>query len=511
MIVLQSAVTSKPIWQNSLTRPVFPPLTENLLVDVAIVGAGITGITAAALLNSTGKTVALLEAHEVGSGDTGHTTAHLATVPDLRFKRLISSFGKENAQLLMRLKALSIAQIQDLVDQHQIDCDFRYIPGHLFSESNEDREELEAELEAARQCNVPASWMTRNPLPFGVEAGIRVENQGRFHVLKYLYGLLDGLDHRKLRVFEQTRVVEYADGEPCRLITPGGTVHAHHVILATHSPIGLLLSLHPRLPAYRSYAIAARLTSPVPDGLFWDTQKPYHYLRRFGADDERILIAGGADHKTGEKIDTEECYEQMEEYVRERFEVESIQARWSAQTFETPDGLPYIGRIPVTGHIYGGTGYGGNGMTFGTLAAMLLTSQILEQPDEEALALFDPRRIKPIASAKNFISENIDAAQHMVVDRLFKSHVDSVYEILPGQGRIVDIKGEKLAVYRTEKGELVGLSSVCTHAGCMVNWNEAEKTWDCPCHGSRYSATGEVIEAPALEPLKRVRIKLGEM
>lgn len=507
MSTIHAPISTQSIWAESVAQPIYPSLDESLLVDVAIVGAGITGLTAATLLAEAGKSVAILEARRIGSGDSGNTTAHLATVLDLRFSKLIDNFGESKAKLVVDWQNRSMAQIGGLASRYGIECELEPLSGFLFSESEDDRAELEKELEASLRCGAVAHWMDHNPLPFEIAAGLRFEGQGRFHVLKYLYGLADVVEARGGRIFEETRVVEYEDGEPCRLVTPGGVVQAKNVVLATHSPIGLLLSMQPRLAAYRSYAVAARLTRRAPDHLFWDMSKPYHYLRRFNGIDRSILIAGGADHKTGEKDSTEECYAEMETYVRRRFDVQSIEFCWSAQTFESPDGLPYIGRLPMSGHLYAGTGYSGNGMTFGTAAGALIADEIMGRADPESLELFSPGRIKLVASAGNFLRENLDSAKRLIVDAFSKGDIQGLEDIPPGGGRIAEVGGVKLAVHRAPSGELIGLSPICTHAGCTVAWNEAEKSWDCPCHGSRFSAMGEVIEAPATKPLERREIR----
>jgi Rieske Fe-S protein len=277
----------------------------------------------------------------------------------------------------------------------------------------------------------------------------------------------------------------------------GGELHARDVILATHTPIGLRPAIQTRLEPLRSYIIGIRTNDPVGDALFWDMDAPYHYIRL--AEDERgpLLIVGGEDHKTGEKRDTQRCLDNLEIYARERFNVKSVDYHWSAQLYDPADGLPYIGKLSG---VYIATGYSGEGLAFGTLAAQMLTEQIAGLHND-CTDILSPGRTKPLASAAGFLSENIGTVAHFVKDRFKKADAKTIGEVPEGEGRICDVEGEICAVYHSADGVYHTLSPVCPHLACLVEWNNSEKSWDCPCHGSRFSATGEVLNGPAVDDL----------
>lgn len=499
---------SVSVWIDTTTDTTFPPLSGNVSVDVAIVGGGITGLTAAVLLKRAGVSVAVIEASQIGSGVSGYTTAHITEAADERYKNLISKFGEENAKLVAQSNRAAIKRIAAFVKELQLDCDFQRLPGYLYAEKKKDISLLEKEAEAACQLDIPATFTNVVPLPFPVKAGVLFPDQAQFHSLKYLQGLAKAISGGGCYIFEQSFVTNITGDKPCQLQTEFGTVKAEHVILATHTPISNpsmlpdVLLLHAKIVPYRSYVLGVRLKEQqAPLGLFWDTAEPYHYTRSYTDASGELLIVGGGDHKTGNIANTEQSYEQLEAYARSRYHVASIDYRWSAQLYEPVDGLPYIGKSLAHSNVYVATGYSGNGMTFGTVAGMLLTDLILGRKNPW-IELYDPNRVKPLAGVQMFVLENLDVARHFVVDR-FKQDVREPSDVQPGEGKILNINGERVAVYRDETGVEHALSPVCTHLGCIVNWNNTEKSWDCPCHGGRFSCTGQVLNGPpvkALEP-----------
>ena len=342
--------------------------------------------------------------------------------------------------------------------------------------------------------------LRQTPLPFPVKAALRVERQGRLHAGRYIGALARAIASPACRIFGATRVEDADDGEPCRVRTNRGTVTARDVILATHTPVGLRPSVQARLEPWRSYVIGVRLAEPFPDEIFWDTADPYNYLRRYDDEDPTLLILGGADHHTGSRGEGEESYAQLEAYARERFAVRAIEHRWSAQLFVPADDLPYIGPELTDRHLWYATGYAGTGITFGTFAGMLLADRILGR-ENAAAELFDPRRINLAASAGATIKTNIKVAGHMIGDWLRRGEKLPVEDLPAGEGRLLNVDGDKVAAFRDERGALHLLSPVCPHMKCIVHWNSAEKTWDCPCHGSTFAATGEVLTGPAMQPL----------
>lgn len=474
---------------------------DDLEVDVAIIGGGITAITAGLLLQRAGRSVALIESDHIASGETGYTTAHLTQILDTRYHRLIADFGREGARQVAASHRAAIDQITALIKEYGISCAFTEVPGFLFAEGYS-RAELERELDALRQVSIEAHWTDAVPLPFPTQGGIRIPEQARFHPRQYLLPLAEALVRLGGLIFEKTRMLKVRKGKPCEVTTSGGRVRARDVIVAAHVPVTNRVLLHTKLAAYRTYALGAPLEAPIPDGLYWDTADPYHYLR-LHEDPElgQILIAGGEDHKTGTVTDTDHCFARLEAYARARFSLGTIAYRWSGQIIEPADGLAYIGANSLSRHIHVATGFGGNGMTYGTLAGMMLRDRIMGAHTAWD-SLYDATRIHPLAAAKNYLAENKDFPVYFFKDRLHPGGAAS--EVASGSGAVVELNGQKAAVYRDPEGGLHALCAVCPHLGCEVHWNNAERSWDCPCHGSRFDALGKVVNGPATSDLRKM-------
>ena len=490
------------IWMATTPETHFEKLRQDIHVDVAIIGGGITGLTAALLLKQAGKQVAVVDMNPIATGETGFTTAHLTEILDMRYHTLISHFGKEGARVAVGSHRAAISRIEQFISAGNISCGFTRLPGYLYTEKQADISEIEREVAAARELGVPADIREDVPLPFKAVAAMRVENQARFHPREYLLPLASMIVGNGSSVHEATRVNHIEDGSPCRVDTDQGRITAEHVIVASNSPISNWICLHTKVASYRTYAVGARLAAPVGlEGLFYDTDDPYHYIRTHSLPQGEFIIVGGEDHKTGTVENTEDCFSRLEAYTRTRFDIAEVPYRWSGQILESIDGLAYIGRNSFSKNVYVATGFSGNGMTYGTIAGMLLSDEILGRKNEWA-ALYDATRLKPLASIGEFVSENKDFPAYFVGDRLAKADTESVDEVKSGEGKIVSVNGEKLAVYRDDKGAVHALSPVCTHMACLVHWNSAEKTWDCPCHGARYDPDGKVLNGPAITDLK---------
>jgi glycine/D-amino acid oxidase-like deaminating enzyme/nitrite reductase/ring-hydroxylating ferredoxin subunit len=492
-------------WVETTPETSYPPLEGDLLVDVAVIGGGITGITAALFLKQEGKTVALLEGKRVVRGATGYTTGKLTAGHGAVYTDLEKNFGAEGARIYAESNQAAVRRVAQLVEEHDIDCDFEPRANYVYAGSNQEVGALKAEVDAEKRAGLPVELVQETPLPYWVAAAIRLDDQAQFHPRKYLLALAELIPGEGSHLFEETMATDVENGDPCVVETSRGTIRARDVIIATQLPFedsGLFFAkAHP----HRSYAVAAPLDEArAPDGMFINSGTPTRSVRTI-RDGERILIqAGGEGHKPGEEDDTSARYQVLEEFLSESWpDAGPVEYRWSTQDYMSVDRVPYIGRLRRTSeHVYTATGYSKWGMSSGTLAGMLLTDRILGRANPWA-ELYEAKRITPKASFKRFVSGNVGAARHLVVDR-FKAGDAELDSIKPGEGAIVRAGGRKRAAYRDEAGALHLLSPACTHLGCLVAWNPAERSWDCPCHGSRYSGEGDVIQGPAVKPLRRV-------
>jgi glycine/D-amino acid oxidase-like deaminating enzyme/nitrite reductase/ring-hydroxylating ferredoxin subunit len=394
------------------------------------------------------------------------------------------------------------------VNEERIECAFSRLDGYLFRGRNDTSEVLNDELAAASRAGLDVSLTATSTLP-GLDVGdaLLFANQAQFHPLKYLAGVARALLAAGARIYTGTRVRKVEDGAPARVIAANDhTVTAESVVVATNSPISDRLTIHTKQAAYRTYAIAlAAERSGVPEALLWDTEDPYHYVRTYTEEGgHSALIVGGEDHKTGQSDNSEDRFASLESWTRERFPwAGGLLYRWSGQVIEPVDHLAFIGRDPHTKHVYVATGDSGHGMTHGTIAGMLITDLIVRgtSPWER---LYAPNR-KSIAAIGTYARENLNVAGRFA-DHLTRGDVPDVSAILPGSGAVIRKGAKKLAVYRDEDGCLHASAAVCTHAGCVVRWNKLERSWDCPCHGSRFEPTGEVLSGPAREPLAKADI-----
>lgn len=497
------SLSSNSYWrQNREDNSVsYPPLAEDHEVDVVVIGAGITGLTTALHLKHAGRRVAVLEAGRVGAGTTGGTSGHLEVMPDQGWVSLVRDFGKEAASQVTAVRQQAIDQIENWVRQFGIDCDFRRIPARAYTEREDRADRISQEYETALELKIDVSLMDNAELPFPTAAALEIRNQARFHCLDYLKGLAAAVQGDQVAIYENSRARPPEDGQPCVVEANGHRLRAAHVVLATHSAYLGISQFDLRQAPYQSYVLVARVAEVVPDALYWDDDQPYHYLRLAASGDPHLVIVGGADHKTGQ-ADAPKHARRLENYVGQHFSVERIEHGWSAEFFEPSDGLPFIGRVPGKKHLFLATGFSGTGLTYGTAAGKILADLILGRESGEA-DVFSPGRVKPLAAAKDFISENLNVAKHFVADRFSAEQVDSLDAVAAGTGRLIKFNGEKYAAYRDADNQLHLLSPACTHAGCYVQWNAVEQTWDCPCHGGRFSATGERMYGPPPSDLER--------
>lgn len=500
-------MANKPYWNVGPNLPRFPKLDQNIRADVAIIGGGVTGVTTAFLLKQAGLSVVLLERDRCGGVDTGHTTAHLTAVTDLRLHELVKRFGRDHAQAVWDAGAAAIDQTEAIVDAEGIDCDFGRVPGYLHSPiGGKGDGRLQEDAELGQALGFDAEFLESTP--FAGTTGVRFPNQAKFHPLKYLAGILRIIPGKGSHVFENSEVEDVED-DPLAVKANGRTVSCGYLVIATHVPlagkagmIGAAL-FQSKLASYTSYAIGAKAKKgSAPEALFWDTSDPYQYLRSDSHPRHDFLIFGGEDHKTGQD-DEVARFKALEKRLGEIVPDAEVAYRWSGQVVETNDGLPYIGETAE--RQFAATGFSGNGMTFGTLAAIMACDN-LEGRKNPWAELFDPHRKRLLGGAWDYIRENFDYPYYMVKDRVAGSEGTTTRGLRRGSGKILTLKGRRVAAYRNAREEVVALSPFCTHLGCLVGWNEAESTWDCPCHGSRFKPTGEVLAGPAETPLEKVDV-----
>lgn len=498
-------------WMDDAAMPLFGPLAGTLRADVIVVGAGIAGMTTAYLLAREGKSVIVLDHGSVGSGESGRTTAHLSNAIDDRYTEMIRLHGVEGARMAAESHTAAIDLIEAIAQAEGIDCDFARVDGYLFLAPEHDLPYLEEELEAARTAGLQGVGIVpRLPLR-GYEGGpaIRFPRQGQFHPLKYLAGLAQAIQRHGGRIYSGAHVTRVEGGSQVRVETENSpTLTANAAVVATNSPINDLVITHLKQSPYRTYVIGARVPrGTVTPALYWDTLTNYHYVRlEYGPTlegDVDTLIVGGEDHKTGEseQQDQNERWAALEQWARERWPtLGPVQFRWSGQVMETIDGLAFIGRTPTRDpNVYIAAGDSGMGMTHGTIAGILLSDLILrsKHPWEK---LYDPLRLR-LGAAMNLVKEDASMAVSAVAGYVTPAEVSSGDEIAPGDGALIRSGVGKLAAYRDETGVLHQRSAVCTHLGCIVEWNPGEKIWECPCHGSRFDRLGHVVNGPAATDL----------
>ncbi len=492
------------VWMATAAMRDEEPLTSNAHADVCIVGAGIAGLTTAYLLSKERKRVVVIDDGPSAGGETCRTTAHLVSAVDDRFYHLERLHGADGARLAAQSHAAAIDKIERIVQDENIDCDFTRLDGYLFVPPGDDVKQLDDELKAAHRAGLTdASRIERAPIPtFDTGPALRFPRQGQFHVLKYLRAVAAAATRDGARIHNGTHVDRIKGGKDARVETARGTVTADAIVVATNSPVNDLVAIHTKQAAYRTFVVGGRVKrDSIPQILLWDTPDPYHYVRLHRADGHDVLIVGGEDHKTGQANDANERFRRLQQWTRERFpNVESFDFQWSGQVMEPVDSLALIGRNPLdSDNVYIATGDSGNGMTHGTIAGMLLTDLIMGRENPWA-ALYDPSR-KTLGATKEFLKENMNVAAQYA-DLVTPGEIDDVSQIGRGEGAILRRGLAKVAVYRDDNGALHERSAICTHLGCVVQWNSTERTWDCPCHGSRFQTDGHVVNGPAIQSLR---------
>ena len=473
--------------------------------DVVIVGGGITGLSLGLMLQEKGLSCIIIEAHQIGFGTTGGTTAHINTFLETPYSCIAKQFSDETAARVARLVQDSISRIRYNISHYDIDCDFTMISAYVYAQTERQEHDLHDLVTYCHRIGVESLFTDQFlfPIPYGLVG--QFPGQAEFHPLKYLFGLAKAFEEKGGVLIQYCRMEKMSSKKPVLLRTSLGEVHAKKAVFATHTPPGVNI-LHTLIAPYRSYVVGIPINGDFQlPGLVYDMNEPYHYFRTAEFRGKRYLIVGGADHKTGHKENTQRSYRQLQTYMMRYFSADAVDFHWSSQLYASADGLAYIGEMPgEPDNIFVATGFGGNGMIYSHISAMILTDLIAKGYCEYE-SVFSPKRIKPIAAFSNFIKENADVVKEIITGYLPKEKIDMI-DIALEEGKVVEFEGKKMGVYRDTNGAIYAVNPVCPHMKCVVHWNSTERSWDCPCHGSRFSFTGELLNGPAKHDLELYKL-----
>lgn len=491
-------------WIASTEDTSYPALDSDLKVDAAVIGGGLVGITTAYLLKNEGLKVAVIDAGKIIKGTTGHTTAKITSQHGLIYSKIYQKMGMDMAKLYADANENAIHFISDLVHKKNIKCDLEYKSAYIYTQSDQYIKKIQDETKIASDLGIKASYIEEIPLPFKVKAAVKFEGQAQFHPRKYLLELVKDIEKAGCSIYENTRIMDIKhDDEGVTLITERGNhINAKYAVIASHYPCfdggGMYFA---RMYPSMSYVVAAKISEKFPDGMFANAEEPGRSLRSQPIDDGEMILFSGEHHKTGQSDDTLVHYNNLRKFAMENYTVEKILYRWSTQDYETIDGVPYIGTLTSrTKNIFAATGFGKWGMTNSTISAIIIKDLIVSgsNPWEE---VYTPSRFVP-SSIGSLIKDNADVAKNLIQGKLEAPENDA--DIKNGEAKVVDADGKKAGAYRDDNGNLHIVDNTCTHIGCELKWNSAERTWDCPCHGSRFNYDGEIVEGPAVHKLKHI-------
>ena len=498
MADVTGAPQNRTYWNETASVPSFPRLSGDIEVDVAIIGGGIVGITTARFLKDLGQRVAVIEARRVGQQVTGKSTAKMSSQHGITYQTLEQKFGEERARLYAEAQETGIRRISELAAQWGIQADIEPMPAYTYTNDESYVSQIEKEVEVAQRLALPATLMRGDiGLPFEVLAAIRFDNQAQFHPVRYVAGLAATIPGDGSHVFEGSRAVDY---EPTRVVTDHGTVRARHVVMATHLPLGQV-GMYYSMAYPKAEPVVAAPIGRIPPGMYKNAEQPGHSIRTHRLENGQVYgIAAGTHFKPGHPDEEQEYIREIEAWLTENFQAGPIEYRWINEDYTPMDGAPFIGWSSSAGDGYlVATGFNAWGISNGTVAAMII-ADLATGRENPWLDVFDATRVKPVAGAKEFVVENAEVAAHLVSGYLSRKP-KSYDELEPGHAAIMKVDGENVAAFKDEAGTVHAVSAVCTHMGCLVGWNATDRTWDCPCHGSRFELSGEVIHGPATQPL----------
>ncbi|WP_461614602.1 FAD-dependent oxidoreductase [Clostridium sp. Marseille-QA1073] len=498
---------NKSLWLDTTKTTNYEKLNGNFEIDIAIIGGGLAGISTAYMLKKSGFNVAVFEGNRIGENTTGNTTAKITSQHDLIYDKLINDFGKEKARQYADANQSAIKKIKEIIEENNIDCDFEEKIACVYTESEKYIDKIEREVKAAESLGISAEFAKKVALPFDIKAGVVFHNQAQFHPRKYLLALAEKVNGDGSYIFEHTRILD-VDKEDKKLIlsTKDEKITANKVIVATHFPI---LNSHGlyfvRMHGERSYVLGLDTKNINVDGMYISAEKPKRSFRTQKLGDRDVLLLGGESHRTGEFYNTEKCYEALKKYGEKLYESMEIIYKWSTQDMTPLDGVPYIGQYSAnTENLYVATGFQKWGMTSSTVAAMIITD-LISTGKSPWIDVYTPSRFNVASSIKE-----LGGNASKFTQRYTKGKLDypekSIKNVGKGEGKVVEYEGRKIGVYRDEQGNYYGVEIICTHMQCELQWNNSEKSWDCPCHASRFTIKGEIIEGPTVKPLRVVDI-----
>lgn len=485
--------------------PIFNKLTEDATFDVAIVGGGMTGITTGYLLAKEGLKVAIVEAGRILNGTTGHTTAKITAQHNIIYDEFISHFGEEKARQYYDANNDALNFIRRMIQTHQIDCDYSDQDAIIYANTEKGVNKVEQETKAYQKLGITHTTINSIPFDVDVQTGLVMHNQGQFHPLKYLNHLVKLFLEAGGTIYENTTAMDIDDGDkPQVMLRNGKKINCNYIVAASHFPFcdkkGLFFA---RMYVERAYILGVKTKKAFPGGMYISADTPTRSLRSTPIDGEELVLVSGDSHKTGQGIDTLKHYLALEQFAEDVLGIEEYKYRWSAQDIYTLDKMPYVGQITENQpRVLIATGYRKWGMTNSTAAAILLNDTILNR-DNPYKELYSPHRFHADPDVKKFISVNADVAKHLIKGK-FEVIPKDPSELEIDEGAPVMVNGQRAGGYRDKDGKLHLVDTTCTHLGCEVEWNHGERTWDCPCHGSRFSIDGEVLDSPAVNPLPKI-------